>query len=226
MVPCTIITVCVNCRSGRKGKNLARLKNRQNKCSVPERYSASRSGIKEACRGGPGLPDSECERVSSKMGERLRVSFKTGLDQGPPSEAGEDRNAHPVKPMLSLKYILTSELLNVYKIEHRRASTMCDDTHSKASPSLSAFQSILEQIDSQNRLLESPPSVDHLLEYTHTLSHSLSNTLHTLVRAVGGCDAEAYEYVKIAIDNATDSITTLRILMLEIHHLRKQNAER
>ena len=90
------------------------------------------------------------------------------------------------------------------------------------SASMSAFQSLLEEIDQLNRPLASPPCFDHLLEQTHALSHSLSNTLNNLVRAIGGCDEKAYEHVKIAIENATDSMTTARTLMLELHHLRRK----
>jgi len=92
------------------------------------------------------------------------------------------------------------------------------------SAAVSAFQSLLEEIDKLNRPLDSPPCFDHLLEHTHALSHSLSNTLNYLVRAIRGCEGEAYECVKVAIDNATDSITTARTLMLELHHLRRREA--
>jgi len=92
------------------------------------------------------------------------------------------------------------------------------------SPTVSAFQSLLEEIDKLNSPLDSPPCLDHLLEHTHTLSHTLSNTLNYLVRAIGECDGEAYEQVKLAIDNATESMTTARCLMLELHHLRRKDA--
>jgi hypothetical protein len=93
-----------------------------------------------------------------------------------------------------------------------------------ASASVAAFQSLLEEIDRLNRPLESPASLEHLLEHTHALSHSLSTTLYNLVRVIGGCDGKSYEYLKVAIDSATDSITTAKTLMLELHHLRKHNA--
>jgi len=97
---------------------------------------------------------------------------------------------------------------------------------STRSASLSAFQSLLEEIDRLNRPLASPPCLDHLLEHTHALSHSLSNTLNNLVRVVGACEGEAYDHLKIAIDNATDSITIARRLMLELHHLRTKDSPR
>ena len=91
----------------------------------------------------------------------------------------------------------------------------------KRSLAVSAFQSLLEEVDRLNRPLESPASFERLLEHTHSLSHSLSNTLNYLVRAIGECDGKAYEDVRVAIDNATESMTTARCLMLELHHLRK-----
>ena len=101
---------------------------------------------------------------------------------------------------------------------------MSSYTYNKSSGSVSALQSLFEEFDRLNRPLESPASIDHLLQYTHDLSHSLSTTLNNLVRLAGECDGEAYEHVKIAIDGATDSMTTAKRLMLELHHLRKTEA--
>lgn len=92
------------------------------------------------------------------------------------------------------------------------------------SASVLALQSLLEEVDKLNRPLESPPCLDHLLEHTHSLSHSLSSTLNNLVRVIGRCDEAVNDNLRVAIDNATESITTAKILMLELHHLRKRNA--
>ena len=101
---------------------------------------------------------------------------------------------------------------------------MGHSTPTNSSVTLSAFQSLLEEIDRLNHPPDAPPCFEHLLEQTHALSHSLTITLNNLVRAAGGCDAEAFEYIRIAIDNATDSMTTARCLMLELHHLQKKDA--
>jgi hypothetical protein len=91
---------------------------------------------------------------------------------------------------------------------------------SSSRPYSSSLKHLFEYIEELNRPLQSEPSLDHLLTYTHKLSNSLSNTLSNLVRASAGCDEKSLEYVSAAIDEATESITTARGLMLELHRLR------
>jgi len=93
-----------------------------------------------------------------------------------------------------------------------------------SKPYSSSLHDLFEYIDELNRPHQPDPSLDQLLAYTHRLSNTLSNTLNNLVRATGGCDGKALDYVCVAIDEATDSITTARGLMLEIHRLRAASA--
>jgi len=92
------------------------------------------------------------------------------------------------------------------------------------SPSLDALQSLFEQLDSTNKLLPLRPNFDLLLEHTHTLTHTMSDILNNLLMLNAGSDKPMPERLLAMIDLATESLTTLRQLMLAIHYMRRSNA--
>ena len=89
------------------------------------------------------------------------------------------------------------------------------------SPSVDGLQHLFEYIYELNQ--SEPPSapLDQLLQGTHDLSNTLSELLNHLVSALGEGEAGAPKRLPLAIDAATDSITTLKQLMLVLHHMKR-----
>jgi len=103
---------------------------------------------------------------------------------------------------------------------------MSSNARHYASPSLDAFQSLLKEIDDVNCRQSIVPTLDHLLQYTHALSSKLSGILNDLVRISTEGEKALKEKVPRAIEDAADSITTLKELMLTIHRLRRAEAQK
>jgi hypothetical protein len=101
----------------------------------------------------------------------------------------------------------------------------CNTVH-YTSPSLDAFQSLLKEIDDVNCQQSLVPTLDQLLQYTHALSSKLSGILNDLVRISSEGEEALRERMPQAIEEAADSITTLKELMLTIHRLRRTEAQR
>lgn len=89
------------------------------------------------------------------------------------------------------------------------------------SPSLDALQSLLEQLDCVSRFRLSTTAFDQLLDFTHTLSHRLSEVLHHLVEMLAEDESEAMNRLPRSIDAASDAITTCQQLMLSLHYFRR-----
>jgi len=66
-----------------------------------------------------------------------------------------------------------------------------------------------------------PPTLDYLLEHTHTLSNKVEGFLSCALRAHGRCEEPVRQDLETAVELATDCITCLRVVMLTIHRLRR-----
>jgi len=104
--------------------------------------------------------------------------------------------------------------------------SMSSNPSHHASPSLEAFQSLLKEIDEVNCRRPAVPTVNELLQYTHSLSHRLSSLLNHLLRISAGGETDLREKLPPAIDDVTDSITTLKELMVSIHRIRLAEREK
>ena len=89
------------------------------------------------------------------------------------------------------------------------------------SASVDALQHLLQYVDEINKLKPPTSSLDQLLQFTHDLSNTLSELLDNLVRALAEGEADRLDKLTKAIDEATESITTLKQLMLTLHYLRQ-----
>ena len=63
--------------------------------------------------------------------------------------------------------------------------------------------------------------LDKLLEYTHELSTTLTNTLGNLIKTAGQADAMAQERILIAVAEATRSLVCARCMMRHLGQLRR-----
>jgi len=89
------------------------------------------------------------------------------------------------------------------------------------SNAVDSLQHLLQYIDELNPADANPLTLDDLLQFTHELSHTLAASLNTVTQAYAEGEAGANEHLPRAIDQITDSITTLKQMMFTIHHLRK-----
>ncbi len=93
------------------------------------------------------------------------------------------------------------------------------NTHFR-SRSLDAFQSLLKEIDNASSHEALVPTLDHLMQQTHKLSNTLSGLLGNLVKISADGESALQERLPQAIEEATDSITSLKELMMALQRLR------
>ena len=86
---------------------------------------------------------------------------------------------------------------------------------------VNALQHLFEYMDELNRPPSLAPSLDQVLNFSHDLSNRLSELLNDLIRGLGECPPEGQKWLVHAIDETTNSMTTLKQLMLMIHQLRR-----
>jgi len=84
-----------------------------------------------------------------------------------------------------------------------------------------AVQSLREYVKELDVAPSVPPTLDYLLEHTHTLSNRMQGLLGCVLRAHSKCGDPAQNELEIALEHATDSITCLKEMMLTIQRLRR-----
>jgi len=94
------------------------------------------------------------------------------------------------------------------------------------STSIEALQHLFEYIDELNPEATTMPTLETMLHFTHELSGDLSELLDNLVRALAGGEEALTKRLPTAVEQTANAITTLKRMMLTLHHLRRAASAR
>jgi len=86
-----------------------------------------------------------------------------------------------------------------------------------------AQESLLKYLEDLDGRPSVPPTLDFLLDSTHTLSNRMQGLLGIVLRAYAASEEPLRDEMESAVEEVTESITCLKELMLTIHRLRRSS---